>query len=280
MVHYVISFVYKRFNNIKELRLDSVSLCVSFLKWHLFVNIELLCSLKGTYRTPASYLSVRVGSQDLGKGGEVFKVATVINHPSFNTYSFDFDFALLKLSSLIKLDGKTKAIIPLPTGNQAIADNTAVSITGWGETQNSKESNKVLRSVIVPTINQAKCDNIYYFDGGVTSRMVCAGSAGKDSCTVSFHLFSVLLLIYFYFYYTGRFRWDKLCNYIIIRILLTPNRWPHETTIWRSFNRYCFFWNRLCWCVLSWCLFSCCVCTALDQNKRWRLMAAINAENF
>lgn len=165
------------------------------------LEVKLICSYRitffcliGTYRTPASYFSVRAGSQELERGGEVIKVAVVINHQNFNPYSFDYDFALLKLSNPINLDGKTKAIIPLPSSNQEIADNTATFVTGWGSTQNSKESNKLLRGVVVPTINQSKCNNIYYYDGGVTSRMVCAGSYGKDSCSVS--TCSLLVFIY------------------------------------------------------------------------------------
>lgn len=146
-----------------------------------------------------------MGSQVLESGGEVIPVSTVINHPSFDPYSFNFDFALLKLSQSIQLDGKSKAVIPLPPANQRIADNTAVFITGWGATQNVNESNKVLRGVVVPTINQAKCDNIYYYDGGVTTQMVCAGSSGKDSCTVS-SCFSLSFLFNFLILDTGRFR--------------------------------------------------------------------------
>ena len=142
-------------------------------------------SLIGTYRTQTSLLSVRVGSQDLGTGGEVISVETVISHPNFNPYSFDFDFALLKLSNAIVLNNNSKAIIRLPSENEPIADNTAVLVSGWGATQNSKESNKILRGVVVPTINHEQCGYYYYFDGGVTERMICAGSSGKDSCTVS-----------------------------------------------------------------------------------------------
>lgn len=142
-----------------------------------------------------------MGSKDLDHGGEVIQVAEVINHSYFNPYSFDFDFALLKLTSAISLDGTTKAIIPLPRENEPITDGTAVLVTGWGETQSAKESNKELRGVIVATISQAKCDNIYYYDGGVTDRMVCAGTSGKDSCTVRnnllnfcFDLFLILII--------------------------------------------------------------------------------------
>lgn len=59
-------------------------------------------------------------------GGEVIPVGSIINHPNFNSYTFDFDFALLKLTKNIITDGVTKAIIKLPTANQGIVDGEAV----------------------------------------------------------------------------------------------------------------------------------------------------------
>jgi trypsin len=129
---------------------------------------------------------VRIGSRDLASGGEVINVLAVINHPYFDSYSFDYDYALLKLTTLIVVDGITKAIIRLPSLNEPIADSTYTLVSGWGTTRSFTESNKVLRGVIVPTVNQDKCNQIYRYDGGVTKQMVCAAAPGKDSCSVSF----------------------------------------------------------------------------------------------
>jgi Trypsin len=134
---------------------------------------------------------VRIGSRDLGEGGEVITVLTVINHPYFNSYTYDYDFALLRLSRLIVLNGVSKAIIPLPKLNEPIADSTFVLVSGWGSTRSPTESNQVLRGVIISTMNQDKCNQIYRYDGGVTRQMVCAAAAGKDSCNVSSQLILV-----------------------------------------------------------------------------------------
>ena len=83
---------------------------------------------KGTYGFPASYFSVRVGSQFINRGGEIITVGSLINHPDFNPYSFDYDFALLRLTKNIRIDGVTKAIIKLPPANQPINDGEAVRI--------------------------------------------------------------------------------------------------------------------------------------------------------
>lgn len=139
---------------------------------------------KGTHETPVSYLSVRVGSQRLMAGGEIVKVTGIVNHPSYNPYSFDFDFCVLRLAKYVVLDGVTKAIIPLPPLNNVIADNTQVLVSGWGYTKNNSETRDLLRGVFVFTKNQASCNQIYDWYGGVTNQMVCAADKGKDSCSV------------------------------------------------------------------------------------------------
>lgn len=134
---------------------------------------------------PVKDFSVRVGSEILEAGGEVIKVSKVINHPSFNAYTFDFDFSILTLARNIVVNGVSKAIIPLPPANQAIADGSQVFVTGWGYTLNPNESINVLRGVVVQTTNQASCNKVYLESGGITANMVCAASPGKDSCNVS-----------------------------------------------------------------------------------------------
>lgn len=106
------------------------------------------------------------------KGGEVIEVASVIKHPKFNRNSLDYDFALMKLSKSIGLDGVTKAPIKLPSATTVIKDDSPVLVSGWGLTKNDSQNNEELRGVIVTIHNQAKCNNAYRLDGGVTARMV------------------------------------------------------------------------------------------------------------
>lgn len=120
------------------------------------------------------------------KGGVVHQVAAIFNNPRFDDYFYDYDFALLKLATPINLGAKMSAV-RLPQVNEAIAAGTPSLVTGWGLTK-STDSNQFLRGVVVPTYDQTTCDNIYMYDGGISDRMVCAGSAGKDSCNVSFIL--------------------------------------------------------------------------------------------
>lgn len=137
----------------------------------------------------------------MGKGGDVIFVAAIINHPNFDRFSLDYDFALLRLKSKIVLNGVTKAAIKLPSASDVIKDGTNVLVSGWGLTKKLSESNAVLRGVEVPTHNQEKCRNAYRYDGEITQRMVCAGSFGKDSCNVSFtRWFAVMFAVGFIIY--------------------------------------------------------------------------------
>lgn len=161
---------------------------------NLWTSIN-LCDLSGTLYYKVTDISVRVGSAEIMKGGVVHQLAAIFNNPRFDPYFYDYDFAILKLATPIVL-GPNKAAVRLPKLNEAIAAGTATLVTGWGLTK-SADSNQFLRGVVVPTYDHATCDEIYIYDGGVTPRMVCAGSLGKDSCNVSFvFLIATLELIF------------------------------------------------------------------------------------
>lgn len=137
----------------------------------------------GTYGLPSAYFAIRAGSAILQSGGDVIKVAKIIQHSDFDRITYDFDFCLLQLATKIVLDGTTKAPIPLPEADTPIPFNTPLLVSGWGYTLTSQSRNK-LRAVVVTTDNHEECDQKYYYDGGVSAQMVCASDVGKDSCNV------------------------------------------------------------------------------------------------
>lgn len=129
-------------------------------------------------------MSVRVGSATSSWGGTIYRVKRMISHENFNPQTVDYDFALLELERPIQFNQAVQAV-PLIGRYQRIPDNSMTLVTGWGTTQNSRESNLVLRGVELPIINQQSCSAAYRGFGIITPRMMCAGflnRGGKDSC--------------------------------------------------------------------------------------------------
>lgn len=137
-----------------------------------------------TDRKSASSITVRLGTDQLGAGGEVISVESLSKHPRFSMTTIDFDFSLVKLSKSITLQQKVKEIIQLPPVDDKIADGSKALVSGWGDTRSSTESRFLLRGAEVSIISQGVCKSAYSF---LTSRMVCAGklSGGVDACQVS-----------------------------------------------------------------------------------------------
>lgn len=128
--------------------------------------------------------TARVGSNFGDSGGEVIAVEKVINHPRFSLATLNFDFALLKLKSEIKLQKGVKEIVALPSENDKVSANTEVFVSGYGlQMENAIKSDNRLRGVVVPIVDQKVCKRAYPFL--LTNEMICAGLAagGKDSCS-------------------------------------------------------------------------------------------------
>ncbi|XP_052899024.1 trypsin-1-like [Anopheles moucheti] len=130
-----------------------------------------------------SSLTVRVGSSEHASGGKVAHVAHVLQHPSYDGSTTDFDYSLLELKDELTFSDEVQPVA-LPEQDEAVKDGTMTTVSGWGNTQSADESNDVLRAANVPTVSQKKCNKAYKQFGGVTDRMLCAGyqKGGKDAC--------------------------------------------------------------------------------------------------
>lgn len=108
-------------------------------------------------------------------GVEVFRPATIVKHPQYNSRTMDYDYAL------IRLDGSSKQKpIQMDLGDKG---SVLFTTAGWGLTsERGGELPNVLRKVDVPWISNDKCSAAY--PKQITDRMVCAGLdlGGKDSC--------------------------------------------------------------------------------------------------
>jgi trypsin len=145
-------------------------------------NFTILTAAHCVFGIKAKQVTVRIGSKYNDLGGELFKVAKIIVHPQYTTEDSDFDVALLILGKQIVMKPKVKEIVKLAAKDDKLADGTIVFVSGWGHTQNEKESNDKLRGVEVPVVNQAKCREAY---PNLIKENMCAGyfnEGGKDSC--------------------------------------------------------------------------------------------------
>jgi hypothetical protein len=121
-------------------------------------------------------------------------VKKIKNHPLFNPFTYNNDFAVIELWGKIKMEVGVKEIAELPNQDDPIDDGTMTFVSGWGDTQVPTESYEILRGVEIPTVNQKKCKEIY---SNLSNQMICAGnlvSGGKDSCQGE-HVYSPYLTI-------------------------------------------------------------------------------------
>lgn len=131
----------------------------------------------------AAGLSIRLGSSEYARGGELVKIKTIHQHEKFDPYTIDFDYSILELENPISFD-KTKQPVMLPKQDEDVKDGTNAVVSGWGNTLNDDEDRNILRAAEVLISNQESCNEAYGSFGGVTERMICAGldEGGKDAC--------------------------------------------------------------------------------------------------
>ncbi|XP_026480932.1 trypsin-3-like [Ctenocephalides felis] len=128
--------------------------------------------------------SVRVGSSTHEKGGKVYKVKETILHPEYDTYTVDFDVALIRLAEPISFTACTVRPIQIVDEGVKTLDGAMLTVTGWGSRTTGGDITTELRSVNVPYINKEKCDEYYSTSNGITDNMICAGypDGGMDAC--------------------------------------------------------------------------------------------------
>lgn len=95
------------------------------------------------------------------EGGDVHKVAQIINNPNYNVKTMDYDAALLRLATNITLDNITKRAIVLPFFREPVILNTRILVSGWGNTMNNDEDSSSLRAVVLSVSDQRVCHKTY-----------------------------------------------------------------------------------------------------------------------
>ena len=118
-------------------------------------------------------MSIRVGSTSSKNGGEIYQVSKKLEHPNYDSSTFDYDVAILTLYQPITFSNKIKPI-SLPKQGSKVSDGEPTLVTGWGFTEeNIGKIEDHLRAVSVPIIDRAKCQKMYqYVVSSITPQMV------------------------------------------------------------------------------------------------------------
>ena len=129
-------------------------------------------------------LDVLVRTIRLNNSGVRKPVARIIRHPQYNARTSAYDVAIVKLRSPVTNFSRGLAgIIPLVAPSQTTlwAPGRSATVTGWGLTSDGGEASTRLREVSVPIVSDTACRGAYGSEM-ISSVMVCAGQAGRDSC--------------------------------------------------------------------------------------------------
>ncbi|MCS6838295.1 MAG: serine protease [Bdellovibrionaceae bacterium] len=126
---------------------------------------------------------VVIGTNDLTQlsQAEVHTVEKIISHPKYDHSTYDFDFALIKLSRESRF-----APVALAENNMnegSFEQAPMLTVAGWGVLREGTFTlpNR-LQKVDVPYVDRETCNTSY--SGKISEQMLCAGyhQGGKDSC--------------------------------------------------------------------------------------------------
>ncbi|XP_017071149.1 trypsin beta [Drosophila eugracilis] len=129
----------------------------------------------------ASDFTVRGGTTTLdGSDGITRSVSSVHLAPKFTSKKMNMDAALLKLNQ--SLTGTNIGTISMASYRPKAGSK--VRIAGWGVTkEGSTTASKTLQFIQTRVVKQKKCRSDYRGKASITNYMICARSAGKDSCS-------------------------------------------------------------------------------------------------
>ena len=135
----------------------------------------------------ASSISVRAGSNILDSGGQLIQVAEKIEHPAYNSGTYDNDIALLRLQTPVT-NTNTGNINWLANNESALMPEGASVVTaGWGTTSSGGNvSSELLKVTVEMSYHNSCAAESDYSNSGytITENMICAGvpAGGKDAC--------------------------------------------------------------------------------------------------
>jgi len=126
---------------------------------------------------------VRAGSyiRDSNEGQQV-RVAQKIEHPRYSRGPTEYDFALLRLSSSVRM-GSCVGTVSLPQQGRDVAPGTTCTITGWGALYQGGPLARELQEVQVDTMSNSACKRTGYSNSEIRSSMLCAQGRNSQGIT-------------------------------------------------------------------------------------------------
>jgi trypsin len=182
--------------------------------------------MKCVFSASPTSLKLRCGTEYHATPGIDYTLAQVIAHPSYSSWSLDYDLGLIRISGSFSLGSNNINAIALPAQDEQLAPGSTVTVTGWGALTEGGYLPAVLQTLDVPVVANDVCSAKYSGFNDVTDRMFCAGvdAGGKDSCQVWLAMPSIyyfdLLFHYFIHYYKSHVSHDSHHSEIYIQLIL------------------------------------------------------------
>ncbi|XP_039986276.1 transmembrane protease serine 4a isoform X2 [Xiphias gladius] len=110
-------------------------------------------------------------------------VDRIIANGDYNPSRNDYDIALIRLSSPIKV-GVARKPVCLPPKAFGLVAGASMAVTGWGYLEENGEVSPSLQKANIPLIDQAVCSSPTMYGSSITQRMICAGflKGEVDAC--------------------------------------------------------------------------------------------------
>merc|ERR1719278_1074562 len=148
----------------------------------LISSTHVLTAAHCTDDSAASSIRVILGEHNIADSDfNRVDVAEIINHPDYNSWKIDNDYAIIRLAKPVSFN---KEVSPacLPAYVEAPYTDYKATVTGWGTLSSGGNQPTVLHEVEVTVESNLRCDGFYGSIGRITKNMICAADSGKDSC--------------------------------------------------------------------------------------------------
>ena len=129
---------------------------------------------------------MRLGSSYRQYGGVMANVTKYYVHPQYNSRTYDYDFALLKLNSSVRYTTYIQPAI-LPNENTTLNVGTNCTVSGWGlQSFNDFEDPPTQLMMTTIQISDFKYCHSQYGNAfqNITDRMLCGSvpDGTRDAC--------------------------------------------------------------------------------------------------